>query len=186
MVTISMLWLPIVVSALVVFVAGFVAWMVLPHHRSDWAKLPDEDAFAAELNRQSPAAPGQYSFPYAASSEDWKSEEFTAKMKRGPVGFLILRNTGDFGMGKSLAIQMIYCLLLSTFIAYIAGRCLPAGAEYLKVFQIVGAVAVLGHIGALPVNANWFGHSWSSTLKTMIDGVVSGLLTAGVFGWLWP
>ncbi len=186
MVTITMLWLPILVSAVVVFFAGFIAWMVLPHHRSDWSKLPDEDAFASEVNRQAPAAPGQYSFPYAASPDDWKSEAFVEKMNRGPVGFLILRPTGNNSMGKSLAIQLIYCILLSVFIAYIAGRSLAPGAHYLEVFQIAGAVAVLAHIDALPVNANWFGHSWSSTIKTMIDGVASGLLTAGIFGWLWP
>lgn len=186
MVTLGMLWLPIVVSAVVVFFGGFIAWMVLPHHRSDWGKLPDEEAFAAEVNRQAPAAPGQYSFPYAASSADWKSEAFAAKMQRGPAGFLILRAPGNISMGKNLAIQLVYCLLLSVFVAYVAGRCLAAGADYLDVFQIAGTVAILAHIGALPTNANWFGHSWSSTFKTMADGVVNGLLTAGIFGWLWP
>ncbi len=29
------LWLPIVVSAVIVFVASFLAWMVLPHHKGD-------------------------------------------------------------------------------------------------------------------------------------------------------
>lgn len=186
MVTLGALWLPIVVSAVAVFVAGFLAWMVLPHHRSDWGQLPDEEGFANEVNRQSPMAPGQYSFPYAATAADWKAEAFAAKMKRGPVGFLVLRAAGNIGMGKSLAIQMVYCLLLSLMIAYVTGRCLPAGADYLDVFQVAGTVAILAHAGALPVNANWFGHSWSSTLKGIVDGIVYGLLTAGVFGWLWP
>ena len=37
-------WLPIVVSGAAVFFLSFMMWMVLPHHRSDWAPMPDEDA----------------------------------------------------------------------------------------------------------------------------------------------
>lgn len=186
MVTLGMLWLPIVVSAVVVFVAGFVAWMVLPHHKSDWKVLPDEAAFAAAVNQQSPAAPGQYTFPFAATKDDWQSDEWKAKAERGPVGFLVLKPPGNPAMGKSLAIYFTYCLVLSVLAGYVGTICLTAGAEYLHVFRVVGTAAILGYSGALPSQAVWFGRSWSSTIKEIIDGIVYGLLTAGVFAWLWP
>ncbi|MEM7480479.1 MAG: hypothetical protein AAF481_04855 [Acidobacteriota bacterium] len=186
MVTLGSLWLPILVSAVVVHLASFIVWMVLPHHRSDWAKLPDEDAFADAVNKQAPAAPGQYAIPHAANPSDWKSEEVLERMRRGPVGFLILKPAGQAGMGKNLALHFVHCLVIGTLAAYIGAQTLPAGASYLKVFQVVGTAAILGWAGCIPVNANWYGHSWSSTLKSICDGVAYGLLTAGVFGWLWP
>lgn len=39
---------------------------------------------------------------------------------------------------------------------------------------------------SLAQNSIWYSRKWSSTLKSMFDGLVYGLLTAGVFGWLWP
>jgi hypothetical protein len=32
----------------------------------------------------------------------------------------------------------------------------------------------------------WYKKSWSGTLKNVFDGLVYGLVTGGVFGWLWP
>ncbi len=185
-VTLGMLWLPILVSAVVVHIASFLVWMVFPHHRSDWAKLPDEDAFAAEVNRQGPRMPGQYSIPHATSGADWKTEAFQEKMKRGPVGFVIFQPSGPPQMGKSLILHFVHCIVIGVFAGYLGTLALDAGAHYGKVFQVVGTAAILGWGGALPVQANWFGHSWSSTIKSLFDAVFYGLLTAGVFGWLWP
>ena len=102
MVTLGALWLPILITAVVVHIASFLAWMVLPHHKSDWAPLPDEATFGATVNKQQPPTPGQYAFPHAASTADWKSEAFKKKMQDGPVGFLILRPTGDLSDGQEL------------------------------------------------------------------------------------
>src|SRR6266851_8791731 len=43
MVSLSALWLPIVLSAVIVFVASSIMYMLLPYHRSDYRKLPEED-----------------------------------------------------------------------------------------------------------------------------------------------
>ncbi len=43
MTLLSALWLPILLSAVLVFVASSIMHMVLPYHRSDYEKLPDED-----------------------------------------------------------------------------------------------------------------------------------------------
>lgn len=41
MITVFSLWLTIVLSAVAVFYASFVAWMILPHHKADWNGLPE-------------------------------------------------------------------------------------------------------------------------------------------------
>ncbi len=44
MVGVTALWLPIVLSAVIVFFASFVIHMVLKYHWGDWTKLPSEEA----------------------------------------------------------------------------------------------------------------------------------------------
>ena len=39
---------------------------------------------------------------------------------------------------------------------------------------------------AVVQDAIWFGRPWSSAWKVLGDALLYGLMTAGVFGWLWP
>ncbi|MBZ5545930.1 MAG: hypothetical protein LAO07_20020 [Acidobacteriia bacterium] len=72
------------------------------------------------------------------------------------------------------------------FVAYLTGRTLAPGANYLVVFRVAGTAAFIGYgLGQLP-NGLWKGQPWGMTIKEVIDGLVSALLTAGTFGWLWP
>ena len=70
--------------------------------------------------------------------------------------------------------------------AYIAGRTLPVGTPYPRVFQIVGATAFIGYALALCELSIWYRRSWSLTAKAALDGLIYAALTAGTFGWLWP
>ena len=185
MVSLGALWLPILVSTVFVFIASNLIWMVIQVHKKDWKPLPDEEAFAEVLNAQKPA-PGEYSFPHAADSAAWKSEEWQAKFKRGPCGFLTLQPPGEMNMGKNMALWVVYIVIIETFVAYLAGRSLAAGANYLEVFQMAGTAAILGFAGAVAPEAIWMGRQWSNVIKFIIDGIVYGLVSAGVFGWLWP
>ena len=62
MVPISSLWMPIVLSAVGVFVVSSISHMVLKLHKNDYAKLPDEDAVRAAM-RSAGVRPGNYRFP---------------------------------------------------------------------------------------------------------------------------
>ena len=89
-------------------------------------------------------------------------------------------------MGKSMAAWVVYIVIIELLVAYLAGRCLAAGADYLEVFQVAGTAAILGFAGAVAPDAIWLGRQWSNVFRFIFDGVVYGLLSAGVFGWLWP
>lgn len=185
MVSLTSLWLPIVVAAVIVQIASTLSWMVLRLHRSDWAKLPNEDSVMKALGEQS-AQHGEYSFPFAGGPEDWKDEGWQAKFKSGPVGFVTLTKPGEMAIGKNMLIYFVYLLVIQSFVAYVTGVALPLGADYLRVFQVAGTVAILAFAGSAPPNAIWLGRKWANTWREIFDGVVFGLLTAGVFGWLWP
>lgn len=187
MVGIFALGLPIIVAAILVFIASSVIHMFLPYHRNDFGQVPREDEVMDALRRVD-IPPGDYVIPYAGGDpEVMKSEEFRAKAERGPVAFLTVLPKGDpTAMGAQLTQWFLFCLLVSVFAAYIAGRALAPGAEYLRVFQLTGAAAFTGYALALFQGSIWYGRGWSTTLKNVFDGFVYALLTAGAFGWLWP
>ncbi|MGH9367321.1 MAG: hypothetical protein ACRD3M_06580 [Thermoanaerobaculia bacterium] len=181
MVLIGALWLPILVSAVLVFLASSLFWMVVKHHDSDWKGLPEE-ASILEAFRKARVPRGQYRFPWGVAM----SPELKKKMAEGPSGLLTYWDRAEFSMAKNLGLWFVYLLGVSVFVAYLTGRVLPAGTAYLPVFRVAGTAAILGYVGALFPNSIWWGRPWSTTAKDVFDGVVYGLLTAGVFGWLWP
>ncbi len=185
MVTITSLWLAILLSAIIVWVASAIVWMVMPYHKTDFQGLPDEDATLAALRGQN-LTPGQYDFPHLANRDEMKNPEVVEKFSQGPAGFLTIAPRGVPNMGKPMILSLVYFLLVNICVAYLAGRTLPAGAEYLTVFRIAGTTAWLAYGAALISDAIWFGRPWSSVLKTQVDALIYGLLTAGIFGSLWP
>ncbi|MEZ5990262.1 MAG: hypothetical protein R3F30_14310 [Planctomycetota bacterium] len=183
MVSLSALLLPILLASVAVFLVSSVLHMLLPIHKGDFKKLPDEEGARAAL-RDVP--PGEYMLPCPSSMKDMASPEVCEKFKQGPVGFLILRPAGMPNMGKGLLQWFLYSVLLSFFVAYIATMGLPEDADYDLVFRFTGTTAILGYSLAYIPDSIWKGLSWSTTLKFFVDGVIYGLFTGGVFGWLWP
>jgi hypothetical protein len=116
--------------------------------------------------------------------EGAKEADAQEQLKTGPVGSLIVRDAPN--LGKSLAFYFLFTLAVSFLVAYIGYAAIPAGADYRHVFRVLGTAAFLAYSAAEVPAAIWFGHTWSSVWKSVIDGLVFGLLTGGVFGWLWP
>ncbi len=184
MVPLAALWLPIVVSAVIVFVASSIMHMVLPYHRNDYRQLPDEEKVLTTLRASSPTR-GLYVFPYC-THKDMKSPALIEKQKQGPVGFMTIVPSGPPAMPKFLIQWFAFCLVIGFFVAYLAAHTVAPGANYLVVYRVVGCAAFLGYgLGNLS-NGIWKGQPWSMTFKEVIDGLVFSLLTAGTFGWLWP
>ena len=184
MVALTSLVLPIVLSAVFVFIASSLIHMVLGYHRSDYTRLPDEDKVLAAL-RSPDLKPALYTLPYC-THKDMKSPEIQEKFKQGPVGMLTVFPTGRPNMLKFLGLWLVYCLLIGFFTAYLTGRTVLPGAHYPAVFRVAGTVAFMAYgLGPL-VNGIWRGLPWSGVLKESFDGLIYALLTAGTFGWLWP
>jgi len=185
MVHIMSLWIPILLSAVLVFIVSSIIHMVLGYHRSDYKKLPSEDAVLEAL-RKFNIPPGDYHFPRPDSMKAMKDPAFVEKCTKGPTGMLTLMRPGPHGMGKELFQWFLYIVVVGIFAAYVAGRALGPGAPYLAVFRFVGTTAFACYSMALVQNHIWYKRSRSATLKTMFDGLVYACVTAGVFGWLWP
>jgi len=185
MIPVMTLWLPILVAAVVVFLASSVIHMALGYHNSDFSRAPDEDRILDAL-REAGVPPGDYVMPHAGSMAAMKDPAWLEKVKRGPVAYMTVLPGGDVKMGGQLAQWFLYCVLVGIVAAYVAGAAVGPGGDYLAVFRFAGTTAIAGYALAQIPASIWFKRRWSTTLKNVFDGVVYGLLTAGVFGWLWP
>ncbi len=185
MVSLGSLWLPILVSAVLVFLASAIIHMVLKYHNKDYTRLPNEDAVRAAIRAGNPT-PAQYVIPYCTDMKEMEKPEVKQKYIEGPVAVLSLLRPGVPNMGKSLGQWFALILVISLFIAYIAAHTIPRSAEYLHVFRVVGAVGFLAYSMGQFTSAIWMGKPWRIAWKDALDGLVYALLTAGVFGWLWP
>jgi hypothetical protein len=161
------LWVPILLAAVLVFVASSIAWMALPHHKKDWQKLPNEAPVKGALDG---VAPGQYIVPFGERTSPWVAS------------ILLQRNAS---MGQRLTLWFLNQVLIAAMVAYLIYYALPPEAEYLLVFRIAGTGFVLGQIGALFARSIWWGWKWSSVLAETLEGIVYALLGAGVFSWWW-
>jgi hypothetical protein len=179
------LWLPIVLSAVLVFVVSSIIHMVLKYHSRDYVKLPNEDAVRAALRASNPE-PRQYIIPYCSDMKEMDSPEMRQKYVEGPIAVLYLRRSGVPTMGPMLLQWFLFSLLVSFFLAYLAAITLEPGAHYLTVFRVVGVAGFLAYAAGLVPAAIWMGKPWAVVWKEVFDGLVYGLVTAGTFGWLWP
>lgn len=185
MVSMLSLWLPIVLSAVFVYVASTIVHMVLRYHRNDMRSVPREDEVMAAL-RPFDIPPGDYVIPRPATMAAMKDPGFIAKMNQGPVALITIAPSGPPAMGMNLLLWFLYSLLVSAFVAYVTGHAFGAGAPYRGVFRIAGCTAFAGYSLALLQNSIWYWRSWRSTLLSVFDGFLYGLVTAATFAWLWP
>lgn len=185
MTALTALWLPIVLSAVLVFVVSSLIHMILPWHKGDYPKLANEDQV---MNALRPLAlpPGDYMVPRPASSQAMRSPEFQEKMKRGPVVIMTVLPSGVTGMARNLIQWFLFCVVVGVFAAYVTGRALPPGAPSGAVFRFASVTAFIGYALALWPMSIWYRRAWLTTIKGTIDGLIYGLVTAATFVWLWP
>lgn len=179
------LWLPILVAAVLVFVASSVIHMVIPIHKGDYKKLPGEDKVLETMRAQG-AQPGTYMFPCAGSMKEMCTPEMVAKLNQGPVGHLTVIPNGPMNMGKHLTQWFIFCIVVGVFVAYVAELSLGRGTPYPVVFRLTATAAFMGYALGAVVDSIWKGVPWKVSAKFVFDGIVYALVTAGTFGWLWP
>lgn len=185
MVSLTSLWMPILLSAVVVFFASFAVHMVLTYHRTDFGPLPKE-AEIMEALRKFNIPPGDYIMPFCSEPAQMKTPEFQEKWSRGPLMMATFWQPGPIKMGGQLAQWFVFSVVVSLFAAYLGSRTLGPGAEYLRVSQLTSTVAFLGYSMSRWSDVIWYKRNWMTAAKATADGILYGLLTGGVFGWLWP
>jgi hypothetical protein len=177
------LWLPIVLSAVALFFASFLAWAVLPHHKPDWKKLPDEATFMERLKAMN-VPPGQYIFPMVGH-EEAKDPEKKRLLEGGCLGTLNVW-PGPPNMAANMALSVLYFLIVSVFCAYIGAFSVEPGEDFGRVFQIMMTTGVLAFCAGGVLNDIWFRKPARAMLMNFIDGVAYSAVLGVIFALLWP
>ncbi|MDH3747639.1 MAG: hypothetical protein OER97_05490 [Gammaproteobacteria bacterium] len=175
------LWLPILVSAVVVIVMSALVWTVLPWHKTDFKKTGDEEAVRAALKG---SKTGLYMVPYCTDLSELKNEIVAQKYIDGPQAYITIVPNGMPNMGPKLALSYAYNVLVGVLCAYMVTRTLESGASYLEIFRVAGTTAFIAYSVAYIQDSIWFGRPWMLTMKNMFDALLYASLTGGVFGWL--
>ena len=185
MISLASLLLPIVVSAVAVFIVSFLVHMLLRYHNTDYPAVPDQDNVMDAL-RKFNLAPGDYMMPRCATMKEMKEPAFTEKLKKGPVIVMTVMPNREMAMGPSLVQWFIYCLIVSAFTAFVASKSLAPGTAGSAVVCVAGVAAFMAYaLGQWP-DSIWWKRKWSTTIKHTIDGVLYGLATGAVFALMWP
>ncbi len=184
MISITELWLPILLTSAVVFFASAIMWMLLPHHKKDIQFLKDsEDEYLNTLGKLN-LKPGLYMYP-GCDSADMKTDEGKAKWNAGPWGTHIV-HPGKPNFGMNLLKAFVVYSLITVMVAYITGLSVRAGADYMHVFRVAGTTAILGHCMGGLVNDTFIGKPTRFILTSFLDGFVYAMITAGILASMWP
>jgi hypothetical protein len=184
--SVTALWLPILVSTVAVFIASSIIHMGPFWHKTDFPRYPNEDRVLDAL-RPLGIPVGEYMMPRPASAAEMRSESFKEKLKRGPAVLITVFPPWTGSMTKSLSQWFVYVLVVNLLAGYVAGAALPLGtATGTAICRFVGTVAFIGYTVALWQMAIWYRRSVSITLKSTLDGLVYSAVACGIFMWLWP
>ncbi len=179
------LWIPVIVSAVAVFLGSSLVHMALKYHKADYRRLSNEEAVREALGKQD-NAPGVYAIPYCGEMREMKDPAMKAKYEKGPVALISIYPKGVPFMPKFLGLWFLFSLFVSFTAAYVARHTLQPGADPMTVMRITGTVAFAAYGLSHVSDSIWRGEPWSNTLRALLDAVIYSVLTGLVFRLLWP
>jgi hypothetical protein len=177
------LWLPIVVSGVVVFILSAASHMILPWRKKEWARLDGQDRLQAALGG---AAPGSYAFPAAPDRKENMGKEWLERWAKGPSGWLTVAPAGPVRMGRNLALSFLAFVGVSFLTAYVASLSLGPATPALAVVRLFSTVGVLAYAVGPIFNSIWYHRPWRAYASDLLDAFIFGFAMAGVFAALWP
>ena len=185
MTALASLWLPILGSAIGVFVASSLVHMVIKWHNTDYRKFPNEEEVRSVM-RSSAASPGMYFVPHMADMKEMQKPENIQKFVEGPIAMVTIRPPAKPTMGAPLLRWFVLNVFVSAVAAYIASKMVSPGAGFLAICRPVGTITFMSYaVGAIS-NGIWYGKPWPVVAKELGDAAIYAAVAACVFAWLWP
>lgn len=174
------LLLPVLLSAVALFFASFLSWMVIQLHKNDWKIMEQEDTFLKTM-RELNVPVGSYMFPGCNSADEMKSEEYQEKWNKGPCGVMTVYP--KVNMGKNLGLTFVFFLVISFSLAYLATLAIPPGAEFMVVFRFMATAGLLTFLSATVQHAIWF---HNRIVGHIIESIAYAVIVGAIFGLMWP
>ena len=156
--------LAVILSAVVLFVWGFISWAILPWHNAVANKFADESAVSAVLKENASSA-GVYYLPFA--QEDLKPGALFAFVNVVPDGV-------DMNMGEMMGLGLLGQAVSAALVLLLL--CRTSNLDYQGRVRFVALAGVaIGFVSHFPY-WNWFGFSTSYTLVIILDSLIAWLL----------
>jgi hypothetical protein len=131
-VSVSESWLAIVLAGLLCWIASALIHMLIKYHNADYNKLANEEAVA--LADQSPVS-ALYTLPYCNDMKAMGEESMQKKFNDGPVAMITIMPNSMPSMGKLLSQQILYFILCSLLIGYLASLSIATNVDFMMVFR---------------------------------------------------
>ncbi|MFN7966478.1 MAG: hypothetical protein U0V87_12400 [Acidobacteriota bacterium] len=179
------LWLPVIVSAVVVFFISFVLHMVLKYHKADYQQLPGEDAIREAIGKVKPA-PGLYVTPYCDDHKKMAEPAFQEKSIKGPVAMVVVGPNGPPKMGKQLVQWFFVALFISFLSSYVVRHSGFETPSPRNAMRIVTAVAFGCYGVSHLIDSVWMMRPWGNTVRAIFDAAIYSAATGATFYFLWP
>jgi len=179
------LWLPILLSSILVFFVSSIIHMASPWHKTDYPKLSNEDQVMDAL-RPLAMSPGDYMVPRPSSMAEMKTTEFRAKVERGPRVLMTVMPPSTMSMTRELVMWFAYLIVVGIFKAYLTSHALMPASPFLEVVRFASTISFLAYAAALWQLSIWYRRSWGITIKATVDSLIYAVLTGVTFAYFWP
>lgn len=179
------LWLPILVTAIGVFVASSLVHMVFKYHNSEYRGLNNEDAIR-DVMRVASLTPGLYVTPKCNDVKAMSSETMIKKYVEGPVAHITIMANGAPNMGRALGLWFLWSVLVAAFAALIALHTIPLNGNAAMAAHVIALISFVMYGAGSVQDFIWMGKPFSSMMKYLLDALIYSIVTALSFMWLWP
>lgn len=179
------LWLPIIATAIFVFIASSLIHMVFKWHNADYKKLSNEDDVRTAL-RAGALPPGQYVMPHCMDMKEMQSDTMLQKYREGPIGFLTIKESGVPKMGAALSQWFVLNIVIAAVAASLALQAFGLKGDVHHFAQLVGILSFLAYGCGGVQAAIWMGKPWGSAAKDLLDALIYAMVSAMAFLWLLP
>jgi hypothetical protein len=177
------LWLPILLSAVIVFVISCLIHMALKWHAFDYKGFANEDEVRAALGADN--VPGvKYVVPYCGDMKEMGSETMKRKFAEGPIAIITFGHKGQPNLGKLMGLWFVWSLIIAAVAAYLTARVVPI-EQTLRAAKFAGGITFVAHGFGSVQESIWMHRSWRSTATYLADALLYGLGTGAIFYWLW-
>lgn len=181
------LWLPILLSAVVVFVISSLIHMVFKWHASDYKGFANEDAVRGALRVGNPEPGKRYVVPYCADMKEMGSEAMRKKYAEGPNAVVVFGPTGQPGMGRQLGVWFLWSLIIALGAGFIVAELVGISPWRARAgAKLVGAFTFAAYGLGTVTESIWMYRSWISSAKYLLDSALYAVGSALVFYHLWP
>ena len=162
----AQLWLPILVSALLVFVLSAASHMFLPWRRDEWGRITEFDSLQAALRG---LPPGLYAFPASPDRKEQMKKEWMERWAKGPSGWLTIAPPSPIRMGRNMGLSLLAFAAVAFLVAYVAFHALGPAPRYLAVFRVVGTIAFLSFGVGTVFHSIWYHRPWRAYAADVLD-----------------